>query len=619
MKNIIIVLIAVISLNAAFASDAIRFEIKSTLLSENSGGTSRDFQGELLIPQKGKRKIFIAPYTLTINSNIISPGKYNIEIELIGLGPTFHNYSHNFELAVSEKILIPSLPAKNDLLVSYSLTLTDDTSAFKGYATVTEKSPEWGTSTSIHYLTRWMKGSYADFTWNTRLSYLENVYNQYRYSYKLSMFDKIDVTFHPEPTDAVYLDPSRHYAIYPNSKKIDLVFGHDIDAASPAPAAELLIYSLWGYGPRWMVTGLAHLYEDNNLLLRDFAHKLDPSIIKRNFSSGTWVDSDTGTVFCGGFVNWLLTTGSLSDFKNLYKKSTPLDFENRFEKIYDRNFTTAIEDFIEYSKSYIPKEGEQLYFASIYLRQGDFTSARDLFKELVSEKEIKEENLVNLAACQHWTGDFDAAVETYDTVMKNYPENPRYMMLSADVRMAKGDFDKAVELYENAFSKHGFGNAGLRLMTILIDDGRIDSARVIFDKLGTDISGRLDYSIEQARLMIAESVDDLDSLLVRIANRALAATAKASDDPRGYLAAGKALALSGRFDQAVLNLETAHFLERKSSFLGLPLLELGKAADLSEKRDEALEYYRKASESGGGKYIEKLCQKYIKSGYRLKK
>lgn len=618
MKKVIVLLSIFFSLNSAFSSDAIRLELKDIFLRESTGSTLKTFDGEILIPQDGKREIFIAPYTLIINSSKISSGKYNIAIELIGLGPTFHNFNHSFDLAVSEKMLIPSLPAKNDVLVSYSITLADDTSSIKGYATVSDDSVEWGMSTSIHYLTRWMKGSYADFVWNIRMSYLENIYDQYRHSYKLSMFDKIDVTFHPEPTDAVYMDPARHYSIYPNSRKIDLVFGHDIDAASPAPAAELLVYSLWGYGPRWIVVGLSHYYEDNNLLLRDFAHQLMPLTTSNNLSSETWVDSDTGTVFCGGFVNWLLTTGNHSDFKYLYRESTLLDFESIFERIYNRSLVSAIEDFIEYSKNYTPKKGEVLYFTSIYSRQGDYIRAIELFNELLPEKENKEEILVNLAGCQHWTGDFKAAGETYDTIIKNYPENPRYMMLNADVRMALGDFDSALELYQKAFLQYGFGNAGLRLVTILIDDGKIDSARVIFDKLGTDISGRLDYSIEQARLEIAEGKTNPDSLLNQIANRAGASSVKAADDPRGYIAAGKTSALLGRFDQAAENLKIAHFLERKNAFFAVSLLELGKAADLDGKRNEALEFYYKALESGGGEYIGKLCERYIKSAYTLK-
>jgi len=620
MRAFFVLIIVFISSGMAPASNALSIDLGSGLINETDGRTLVTFQSRILIPGDGNREIFVPPYTLNIDSKNKLSGLYHIKISLSGLGPDFKNFNYDFDLAVGEKMTIPGLPGKNATKVNYSLVIVDDTGAITGRQANAADTAAWGTSASIHYLTRWTKGSLADFTWNNKMGYLENIYDQYRNSYRLSISDKITLSFYPEPTDAVVMDPVRHYAVLPASNRIDLVYGHDIDAATPAPGAELLIYKLWGYGPRWMVVGLAHYYEDNYLKLRFMADELEPSFIQKNISIDNWVNSDTGMVFCGGFVNWLLKKFSQSDFVNLFRESSPLDFEPSFKKIYGIEFSEAIHDFIDYAKKYAPQAGELDYYASIYLRHNDYARAADLFEELSREDgDRKEEYLVNLAACRFWTGDYESSAKAYDRLLKLYGDNPRYKMLKADNELALGNFDKAVGLYKDTFYNHRYGNSGLRLVTILIDNGEIDSAKSIFEKLPPEVSNRLDYSIEEARLRSvgAESFDD--SSLIRTADRALANTLQTQDDPRGYLSAGKALALIGNFDRAIDNLKIAYFLERKRNNLAMILMELGKTADLRGNRHDAVKYYVEASEGGGGEYVKKLCQKYIKSGYKAGK
>ena len=273
------------------------------------------FDGEVSVPPGSSREIFTGPYTLKISPTADSEGKYVLVVELSGLGPDFKNFRYPLKLAVGEKMIIPSVPVKNDASINYTFVIQDDTSSMRKSNYSLNDAEIWGLSASIHYLTRWVKGSLADYMWNIKMSYLENTYDQYRNSYKLSTSEKIECFIHPEPTDDVYLDPDLHYTILPNSNRIDLIYGHDIDALTPAPAAEFLIYHLWGYGPRWMVTGLAHYYEDGKLELRKFVDQLDPAETLADFDRHDWVNSDTGTVFCGGFVNWLFSTRSFSNFK----------------------------------------------------------------------------------------------------------------------------------------------------------------------------------------------------------------------------------------------------------------------------------------------------------------
>lgn len=575
------------------------------------------FDGEILVPLGDSREIFTGPYTLKLSPTADSAGKYNLVIELSGLGPDFKSIRYPLTLAVGEKMIIPSIPVKNNASINYTFVIQDDTGSLRKSNYSLNDADIWGLSASIHYLTRWVKGSLADYMWNIKMSYLENTYDRYRNSYKLSMFEKIECFIHPEPTDEVYLDPDLHYTILPNSKRIDLIYGHDIDALTPAPAAEFLIYRLWGYGPRWMVTGLAHYYEDGKLQMRTFVDQLDPAETLANFARYDWVNSDTGSVFCGGFVNWLFSTRSFSNFKNLYRQSSPLDYETNFREIYGTNLLHAIGQYIDYIKGYKPGSGELGYYASTYFGRNRFEKAREYYAELVSlGVDDKSDNLDYLAACQYWLGDYEAACKTYNDLVELSGREPRILTLKGDTDLALGDFEAATGLYEEA-TEEGYGISGLKLATILIDRGDLDSAKVIFDKLSGDILYSPSYAVEWARRKIVSGEADVDSLLEQTAARALNLTAQSSHNPLNYLTAGKAFALLGKFEKAGQNLDIAYFLERRPHLQALILLEQGRTADLQGKRKEAISFYEQAAARGGGAYLSMLAKKYIESKYEL--
>ncbi len=614
--RLVFVMISVLlfSANSNFA-DVLRIDVKGEIQGQPDITV---FDAEILVPLDDSREIFTGPYTLKLSPIADSAGRYNLTVELSGLGPDFKHFQYPMTLTVGEKMIIPMVPVKNDASINYAFVILDDSSSVRKSNYPLNDADSWGLSVSIHYLTRWVHGSLADFMWNIKMSYLENIYDRYRHSFKLSMSEKIELFFHPEPTDQVFIDPTLHYTILPNSRRIDLIYGHNIDVVTPAPAAELVIYRLWGYGPRWMVTGLAHYYGDGKLELRKFAHQLDPAEILANFSRYTWVNSDSGSIFCGGFVNWLFETRSFPKFKNLYRQSSPLDFERKFQEIYGTDLLNVLEQYFEYIKDYRPRIGELGYFASTYFDQKRYEKAGEYYAELAAlNNDDKSDNLNYLAACQYWLGDYEAAHKTYSELVELSGRSPRFTALKGDTEMALGNFETAIELYEEAFGEGEYGISGLKLITILIDRGDLDSAKTIFDKLNGDVLRSPDYSIESARLKIMSGEADVDSLLEQTAALALNLIRQASHDPLNYLTAGKAFTLLGEFDRAEENLDIAYFLEIRPYLQTLILLQQGRTADLQGKRDDAKNYYEHAASNRGGVYLKMLAEKYIKSKYEL--
>lgn len=585
------------------------------------------FDSQLLMPAGESRDVFTGPYTLKLLPEVREPAQYQLDVDFLGLGPEYRNYSYSFQQAATEEMLIPSLPLKNEAVINYFITIADDTSSLSpaadsAYVDSVADQEKWGVSASIHFRTHWRQGSLADFMWNVKMSWLENIYDQYRHSFRLSMFEKIDLYFYPEWTDEVYLRPRAGYGILPNSRRIDVVFGHDYDAVTPSLAAELLIYRLWGYGPRWMVVGFSHYYDDGQLVLRNFADKLDAEKITAEFSRHEWLNSDTASIFLGGFVSWLVDNYSQSKFKRLYRLSSPLDYAEKFKQIYNTELLEAVRRYLEYIKSYKPEKGELAYYASINMEQYDLEKARDYYAELASkDDDDKKENLSSLAACQFWLGEYNAAEETYDKLIEvsDPDDRPRLMKLKGDMNMALGNFSDGIGLYKEAFNEGEYGDAGLALVTILIDSDDFQSARELHSRLGNDVLPISEYYIESARLRIFSGEPGVDSLLAPVVARALNGALQTPHYSRYYLIAGTALGLQGQYEKATENLQIAHFLERRPYYEALALLELGRLFDMKGDRKKAVEYYRGVAGIGGGEYLASLARKYIEKPYELKK
>jgi hypothetical protein len=609
--------VLVVAANSA-AGQALRIDLKGEIPGEEDMVV---FDGQVLISPGESREVFTGPYTLRLFPAVEEPGQYELKIRFLGLGPDYRIYDYSFEPAVGERIIVPSLPLKNDAVINYFFTIEDDTSYMSPPVDSVANEEDWGESVSIHFRTHWLKGSLADFMWNVKMGWLENIYDQYRHSFRLSLFEKIDLYFHPERTDEVYLKPGDDYSILPLSRRIDAVFGHDSDAITPSLAAELLTYRLWGYGPRWMVVGFSHYYDDGRLVLRKFADKLEAQKIMADLSRHQWLDSDTASIFLGGFVNWLINSYSQSKFKNLYRRSSPIDFAGKFNEIYDVELPEAIGLYLDYVKNYEPEQSELAYYASIHMEQYHLERAKEYYAELASQDDDeKKENMVNLAACQFWLGEYGDAAETYEELIEisEPADRPRLLKLEGDMRMALGEFSVGIGLYKRAFNEGNYGNAGLALATILMDSGDFESARELYSRLKGEVLSSPEYSIESARLKIFYGEPGVDSLLAQVAARELSAASQTPQYSRYYLIAGKAFGLLGQFDRAGENLDIAYFLERRPYYQALALLALGRLNDMEGNRQEAVKYYRKIAGIEGGEYLISLARKYIEAPFELK-
>lgn len=615
MKRIITTAIILFLIISSAFSQTLRIDIKGQL----KGSSNIDiFHGQLFLTIGQNWEIFTGPYSLKFSAATSSPGHYDLTVSASNLGPDYHNEDFKLPLLLHDPMIIPPLPVKNNSQVLYTLALLDDTTKIVPSEPNPDDTTKWGINETIHYRTHWLKNSLADFMWNVKMGYLEEIYNLYRGSFDLSSSEKIDLYLHPEPTNSIYLNPASFYAIQPRVRRIDLVYGQGIDAADPRPGAELQIYRMWGYGPRWMVTGFAGYYFDNDLRVKNYINKLSVKEIAAMFADEFRVDSDTGRELAGAFVHWLTDTQSIVKFTNLYRQSTSLDYTRNFNRIYGEDFDKALEDFIDHIKKFKPSVAELSYYASIYMAQGYYEQAASDYEELLKSNDSDNNQFrQSLGMCQFWTGDYKAAEKTfnYPSLGGDRPDDNDYML--AIVSMAKDDTAYYSRRNFGNIIKRGYPLAQIDFASILLDRGKIDSARVILDYMSDKDRDLSHYYLIIGRLRTMTGLG-ADSILNMVASNALSSASQAPQDPSYYLTAGRALMLLGKYDQAKENLETSNFLERRPYFVGQTLLELGRLMDLEGKRDEAKDYYKSIIEMNAGAYEKSLAKRYLEKKYVIR-
>jgi len=615
MKKIILPLLIIAFLATVAPAKILRIELMGDLVGDDV--KSPIFQGTVLIPQGEEREVFTGPYTIALAFEENYPRQYNFTASLYGLKPDLNISKYKFTLGPSETMLIPPVPVKEGVTAEFHIILLDDTTGSLSTDYPLSDSSLWGESQSIHYLTYWVKGSLIDFTWNNEIGYLEFIYNKYRESYKLSEFDKIDTYIHPEVTDEVYLDSESNYSIQPRKRRIDVVYGHKIKALSPIPACELLVYRQWGYGPRWMVDGLARYYDDNNLENRDYIKDFDKDRLRDLLKDEDRVTGDTGLALTGAMVFWLLQNESFGEFKSLYTGSTALDFDKKFGDIYGYDFDDFLGRFLEYAKSYKAVPGELDYYALSYFNRGNMKKAKRYYEELAILGEGNRiDYLQKLGTCLFWLGNYAAADTIYDTLIKLGDESGETLYMKADVELALGKSDKASGFFKTSYDR-GFPTGGVRLASLLLDEGKTDSAFTLLENIKDEAGRLLEYSLEIANMKVMKG-EKADSLLENVIGRAINMSNNSADDPRPYEILGKAYSLAGEYDSSISQYNTAYFLETNPYLLSSILLEMGRTEDISGDRESAKQYYRRVLDSAGGEYQKSLAKKYLHSAYRRK-
>jgi tetratricopeptide (TPR) repeat protein len=620
----VFLLLFFIALTLASHSAALRLEITGELMRPDSDSYARAqiYNSELIQPldsgdKSFAQEIFTGPYTIKIAAKADTGSLYQIDIQLSGLGPEYKFYKYSASLPVGDFQVIPPAPVKNNISVKYRIAVIDDTSKIAFNEPPLDDTLSWGGAESVHYDAHWIQNSLADYAIDKRVSYMEDIYNQHRGSFGLSLFEKIDMVLHPDIIAYPYINPAINYSILPNSNRIELYYTHNIDAAYPRPAFELLQYKLWGYAPKWMISGLAGYYFDSQLRVSDFSEKLNVENLLAKLPDSRWVESDTGHIICGAFVHYLLDKTSLPLFRNLYARSTELDFVDNFRQIYGKSLKSYLNDFVKHSRNYKSSPSELSYYANLYFEQGNVGRAEKYYHMLVAMPgQANERNYRYIATALIWQGKYKEAELLFEEMKRKFENGNEFRNFASQMRMAQGEIEKGKSEIERQFYDERYGPSGVQLIEINLDNNQVDSALLVLNQLERSNLSSVDYLMALGRLQIMRGMP-ADSIIIRAADIAASRIQRIPDDARSYYWVGRAFMLLEQYEKADEYLQVSLFLENRPYYLGILLLDLGRLEDLRGNRDKAMEYYTKLSQVNAGAYQRHMAQRYLQSPYSL--
>ena len=152
-----------------------------------------------------------------------------------------------------------SLPAKNDWY-RYYYRITNDTSQQYGYLSKDSLT----NNESIHFHARILRDSYTDYKWQARQGYLENYFDNFRKSQKVTRIGKLNLYVFPSGNYTGGIDIQSGIGFDIPHGACYLVYGEHFDSALPENIERFIIYENWGYSARALAVGFSRYYLDDD-------------------------------------------------------------------------------------------------------------------------------------------------------------------------------------------------------------------------------------------------------------------------------------------------------------------------------------------------------------------
>jgi len=601
--TVVIIILVIIGLTAAAYGDAY---IK-VAASYNDG---RDTVGlaEHFLEFGEKIPVFIPPYTIHFRVFPITDTTFSVNADFFELGPNY-SFHHKEKTAVLNKWeTVKGLPAKGELF-DYSFVIIKDTSSYFNIVPVDSLT----NFESVHFKAYIWRDSYADYKWQSRSGYLENIFDRYRKELGVTRAGKANFYIYPGSNNSSSIDNYTGVGYDINGNNLYAVFNKDFDSALPQNFQRFVIYDTWGYSPRFLTVGFSRLYLDDVYLAREYIKKMSLAEIKELFSNEYPEDIESADILSGAFVKFLIDKHGLASFRKLYTESSPGRFA--FDNNYQNSYLELLKMFIEYEKNLKLDESSASYFYDFYTSQMWFDKALEYGVYLASQPIKREYHLRRLGATYFQIGNYAQSESCYANLANLQPENDKAKYLIGLSYMRNGKTDDGMKKLESIVDS--FPDAAKMLAEIHLDQNQFDKAGNMLDKI-KDIPDSWTAVLKSRLALALDNTVRADTLL----NAALALNnnviALVPSEARGYIGSGYALMFMGLFDDAENRLQIALFIENRPYYLAQANLAMGRLFDLKGDHQTAKEYYKKVSELKCGEYMSKLAEKQINKPFEVK-
>jgi len=552
--------------------------------------------------------VFIPPYTAHFTIFPLADSNYKAEIEFFELPPGYSNHRKTLTTRMNAWQKVDDLPAKGDSY-SYSFIIFQDTARYTHFI-ATDSLTNFE---SIHFKSWLLRDSYADYKWEARKAYLENIYNFYRKEHNVSRSGKLDFYVFPGGNNTPCVDHSSGIGYdFPN-KAMYAIYNENFDSALPQYAQRYVLYDIWGYTARWLVVGYSRYFLDDIYRARRIVAEMSADDIKSILTDENPADIEQADIICGAVARFLIDKHSLPLFKMLYQKSSPGKFP--FDEVYGKTFDQMVKLFQAYQKELKLSESDAFFIRDLFTSQMWFDKALEYDIWLAAQPVRRDYHLKNLGATFFQIGNYAESETCYTALVRRYPDRADAAYLLGLALLRDSHTKKAIAKFETVTDS--FPDAAKMLAEIYLDRRDFKKAERTLEKVSEFPDSW--SSILKARLAIAKGDQDLADLIIKRAlGLASQVISQIPGEARGYIDAAYGYMLNGSYIDAESELQAALFVDFRPYYRAAAYLALGRLYNLKKDSEQARIYYDKAIETNSGEYINMLAKKYLKKPFNLR-
>lgn len=572
---------------------------------------------------------FLTSFSIDLEIKEVDSARTSFDVHVVTLGASANTYARSFTAEYGLPARLNGIEGKNEAI--YSLVVTPLREAEIDLTGCSFDHRVKGTfdflptaNTDIYFVPK----SLGDFYWDSVKELMETQYRNFQAMFNFNLPGKYSIFLCPCPLKSVIWDKRFGMASDPTRNVGYAIYNNRMNSADPFLVILTAIMRNWGYAPPFLSEGLANYLsvavfdtkeifrQSPDLSLSELLNTLeffqtDPYIADRTSAS---------------FVRFLIDTYNLEAFSKLYRQADDLNLAAKLGEIYGKNVETLEAEWKHYVDTATVNYRDLVYQAYLSEMMFNYQAMLKYCQAAAEHAADRADSLRTLSALKRayfFNGDYYAATSVQQTLIALMDTSAPELMAQGSYRMMNGyypealaDYTKALELDpENRMVKFNLASyyfyqddteTAAKYLAEIVDAAGFESAegesRVLLGHI-------LKRSPEEAdRLRAATYLNEARQVFDQV----LAAN---NASPSSQMWAGIASAGLAEYDDALIYLQAALFLESRPFYLGMINLWLGKVYDLTGDRETARAHYGQVLALPSADYHQKEARKYLDEAY----
>jgi tetratricopeptide (TPR) repeat protein len=481
----------------------------------------------------------------------------------------------------------------------------------------------WRSQPGTFYVHHAAPYSLADFHYPQLHSILDGEYGAMRDTFALRSPGRMSVYLIEGRSSEFPYDSRFDFAVDPARNRIAARYDYATSGIDTQALLLLSLYRHWGYAPDLLALGASGYlsFADYDVVedrAKGIAIPLDSLVRACDFKR---YNQESALDHAASFVGWLIHTGSMNTFRELYQRATDLSLERALWAGYGKTLAELEAEWLDYLSDRVFRADEFARFAvraRYYRRPGRHLTL--LERGAASSDTVMPGLWHDLSLAQGHTGQWEKTAATLRTLIAYDPAFVSGYALLGEALWAQGDWVHAALVLKDALALDStLVQAYMRLGDIQADRRRVDSAAVLWQRGlylggGPIVTANLNLRVgryERSRGKPELAAEHFRTAL-QSANQALGSDAA---NPTAWLLIGASYLNLDSIDIALEHLDAAYYLADAPVDVALIHIYTGACYDLAGQRDAALRQYEKVFTMPAPYMNQKTARRYINAPY----